>query len=228
MKKYYPEFAELVGTFVLVLFGVGSAVLAGDQIGNLGVGLCFGIAVIAMSYAVGKVSGGHFNPAVSAGMWIAGRISLPTFAKYTVAQFIGATIGAAIVLVLARGAVGGYAGNLAANEWTNYTMCAAILFELIATFVFVRVILELTATDNPPAGLAIGLMLAALLMIGMPITNGSLNPARSFGPAIISGDKHALSQLWLFLIVPTIGGTLAGFARRLVPLNGSNPAKKRK
>jgi aquaporin Z len=222
MKKY---FAELIGTMILVLFGVGSAVLAGSYIGNVGVGLCFGVAVIAMAYCFGGISGAHLNPAVSTGMWTSGRIGTKQFAGYVIAQFIGAAIGAVLVYLIASGqplfdiAVNGLGQNGFGEGYASgYSMTSAILFEFIATFAFVRIILEITETDSKFAGIVIGLTLAVLLMIGMQITGGSLNPARSFGPAVLVGGT-ALKQLLLFLIVPTAGGLLAGLIHRFAGLN---------
>ncbi len=221
MKKY---FAEFIGTAVLVLFGVGAAVLAGGQIGNMGVGLCFGVAIIAMAGVFGNVSGAHLNPAVSIGALVAGRLSVRDFCGYVIMQFLGATVGAIVVYLIARGApLFDLAQGLGQNGYGlgyagGYSMISAILFELIATFVFVRIILEVTATDTKYAGVIIGLTLATLLMLGMNITGGSLNPARSFGPALLVGG-HAMHQLCLFLIVPAVGGLLAGVATRVMPFN---------
>jgi len=218
MKKYLAEF---IGTFALVFGGVGAAVLAGAQIGNLGVGLCFGFVVMAVIYALGNVSGAHLNPAVSIGMWTAGRIDFGTFVKYVVGQFLGAIVASLVIWTLALGAAGGYdiaAQGLGQNGWGEgfnggYSIISAILFEFIATLCFVRIILEVTETKTIFAGVIIGFTLALLLMIGMNITNGSLNPARSFGPALLVGGK-ALSQVWLFLVVPTIAGAVAGIVHK--------------
>ncbi len=230
MKKY---FAEVIGTMVLVFFGVGSAVLAGAYIGNVGVGLCFGVAVIAMAYALGAISGAHLNPAVSLGMLASGRMKATDFFGYVVAQFIGATLGALLVYFIVIG-MPGYtiAAGLGQNGWgmgyaSEFNLTSAILFELIATFMFVRIILEVTEQDSKHAGLVIGLTLAVLLMIGMQITGGSLNPARSFAPAVIVGGT-ALQQLWLFLVVPAAGGLLAGLVHRFFGLNKVSTKKTNK
>ncbi|MCL2438936.1 MAG: aquaporin [Alphaproteobacteria bacterium] len=221
MKKYLAEF---VGTFVLVFAGVGAAVLAGSQIGNLGVALVFGLTLVALIYTFGDVSGANFNPAVSAAMWSAGRISTATFAKYAVVQFAGATIAALLVCYIASGEPGWtVAHGLGQNGWGmgyagEYSKSSAIIFELFATFIFVRLILELTEAKSHHAGLAIGLVLAALLMVGMNITGGSLNPARSFGPAVLVGG-HALAQLWVFLVIPTVAGLAAGIIHRFYGFN---------
>lgn len=215
MKKTY--LLEGIGTMVLVFFGCGAAVLlpAGN---SLGVALAFGIAIIGMAYAIGPISGCHVNPAVTIGAWIAKRIELKDAIAYIIMQFIGATLGAVFVYFLVSGnstfdvqTIGLAQNGFGLQYAGGYSLMSAILFEVIATFIFVFVILGVTSkgAENNFAGLVIGLTLTAALLVGMQITGGSLNPARSFGPALFVG-KAALIQLWVFMIFPTIGAALAG------------------
>lgn len=210
--------AELIGTFTLVLLGCGSAVLAGGEVGQLGIAFAFGLAIVAMAYGIGPISGCHINPAVSFGAFIAGRMSAGTMLQYWIAQFIGAVLGAAVLYFIATGKAGyDLASNgLGQNGWGpgylgEYSLAAALVFEIVATFLFLVVILGATQKSAPGmvAGLAIGLTLAVIHIVGIQVTGVSVNPARSFGPAVIAGDP-ALSQLWLFLIAPLIGAALAG------------------
>lgn len=215
--------AELVGTLTLVLFGCGSAVLAGEHVGQLGIALAFGLAIVAMAYGIGPISGCHVNPAVSFGAFIAGRMDGKTMLTYWVAQFVGATIGAGILFLIASGkadydvAING----LGQNGWGpgylgEYTLAAAIIFEIVATFLFLVVILGSTQTGAPTAmaGLSIGLTLTAIHIVGIQVTGVSVNPARSFGPALFAGGE-AMSQLWLFLVAPLVGAGLAGMKCRM-------------
>lgn len=214
--------AEVIGTFILVLFGCGSAVLMGAQIGMLGISLAFGLAIVAAAYGLGAISGAHLNPAVSLGMVAAGRMSVSDCGVYIVAQVIGAVLGAAVVLVIASGQAG---YDLATNGLGQngfgpgylgeYSLMAALTFEVVMTFVFVTVILGATASGAPAAmaGLAIGLTLAAIHMVGINVTGVSVNPARSFGPAVFVGGQ-ALADLWVFILAPVIGGVLAGVVYR--------------
>tara|TARA_R110002020_G_scaffold406378_2_gene616450 strand:+ start:96339 stop:97106 length:768 start_codon:yes stop_codon:yes gene_type:complete len=214
--------AELVGTLTLVLFGCGSAVLAGDQVGQLGIAFAFGLAIVAMAYGIGHISGCHVNPAVSFGAFVAGRMDGKTMLTYWLAQFIGATIGAGILFLIASGKTG-YdvaVNGLGQNGWGpgylgEYGLMAAIIFEVVATFLFLVVILGSTnlAAPTPMAGLSIGLTLTAIHIVGIQVTGVSVNPARSFGPALFAGG-HAMSQLWLFLLAPLVGAGLAGMKAR--------------
>lgn len=217
-----PVIAEFLGTFTLVLLGCGSAVLAGEQVGQLGISFAFGLAIVAMAYGIGPVSGCHVNPAVSLGAFIAGRMPLNTMLQYWAAQFIGAVIGAGVLYVIASGKAGyTLAGNgLGQNGWGEgylgeYSLAAALVFEIVATFLFLVVILGATQKAAPGmvAGLAIGLTLAVIHIVGIQVTGVSVNPARSFGPAVLVGGQ-AISQLWLFLIAPLIGAALAGLLFR--------------
>ncbi|MGA2535181.1 MAG: aquaporin [Terracidiphilus sp.] len=221
MKKY---FAELVGTFFLVFFGVGTAVVAGDKVGIVGIALAFGLGLVAAAYGIGPISGCHINPAVSAGAWVAGRLKTADLIGYWVGQFIGATIGAWVVYLIASGVGGGYSiatSGLGQNGFGDgyqggYSLTAAILYEVIATMLFVIVILGSTQKAAPSgfAGLVIGLSLVAIHLLGIHITGTSVNPARSFGPAVFVGGK-AIQQLWVFLLMPTLGGAAAGLLFRL-------------
>lgn len=215
MKKMI---AEGFGTFVLVFFGVGSAVLMGEQIGMLGISLAFGISIVAAAYSIGAISGAHLNPAVSLGMVTAGRMTVAEFIQYFIAQIIGASIAALVVMLIATGkadysvAENGLGQNgFGAGYLGEYTLTAALIFELVATFVFVTVILGATQEGSPAAmaGLAIGLTLAGIHMVGINVTGVSVNPARSFGPAIFVGGQ-AIADLWVFFAAPLVGGALAG------------------
>ena len=215
MKKMI---AEAFGTFILVFFGVGSAVLMGDQIGMLGISLAFGISIVAAAYSIGAISGAHLNPAVSLGMVTAGRMSAAEFVSYSIAQIGGAVIAALVVMLIATGkadytvAANGLGQNgYGAGYLGEYTLMAALIFELVATFVFVTVILGATQEGSPAmmAGLAIGLTLAGIHMVGINVTGVSVNPARSIGPALFAGTK-ALADLWVFIAAPLIGGAVAG------------------
>jgi aquaporin Z len=215
--------AELVGTLTLVLFGCGSAVLAGDQVGQLGIAFAFGLAIVAMAYGIGHISGCHINPAVSFGAFVAGRMDAKTMLTYWVAQFAGATIGAGILFLIASGRADyDIATNgLGQNGWGpgylgEYSLVAAIIFEVVATFLFLVVILGSTHVAAPTAmaGLSIGLTLTAIHIVGIQVTGVSVNPARSFGPALFAGG-HAMSQLWLFLVAPLVGAGLAGMKARM-------------
>ncbi|MDR2902523.1 MAG: aquaporin Z [Lactobacillales bacterium] len=215
MKKF---FAEFMGTFVLVLFGCGSAVLAGNHIGFLGVSIAFGIAVLAMAYAVGHISGGHFNPAVTLGVYSAGRMDGKNVIPYIIAQFFGAFIAATVLYTIVMGAKGmASTGDFAANVFRDYSECAAFLIELVMTFVFLVVILGVTSknANSNFAPIAIGMALTGILLATIPVTNASINPARSTSQALFSADSLAMSQLWLFWVAPTLGGVLAGLVYRI-------------
>ncbi|KDA00133.1 aquaporin Z [Hyphomonas polymorpha PS728] len=214
--------AELIGTFALVLFGCGSAVLAGGEVGQLGIAFAFGLAIVAMAYGIGPISGCHVNPAVSFGAFIAGRMTLNSMLQYWLAQFIGAILGAAVLYLIATGRAGyDLATNgLGQNGWGpgylgEYSLVAALVFEIVATFLFLVVILGSTQTSAPGmvAGLAIGLTLAVIHIVGIQVTGVSVNPARSLGPAVFAGGP-AISQLWLFFVAPLIGAALAGLLFR--------------
>ena len=220
--------AEFLGTFWLVLGGCGSAVLAaafpGLGIGFAGVALAFGLTVVTMAYAVGHVSGGHFNPAVSIGLVAAGRFKLSDAALYIVVQVLGAFAAALVLLYIANGKPGfdALAGGLASNGYGehspgHYALGAALVTEFVMTFFFLIVILGATG-KRAPAGfgpLAIGLALTLIHLISIPVTNTSVNPARSTGPALLVGG-WALEQLWLFWVAPIAGAIVAGLVHRAV------------
>ena len=221
MRKYI---AELIGTFTLVFFGVGSAVLAGGDIGYTGISLAFGISVVAMAYSIGQISGAHLNPAVSMGAMVAGRMTPIDFIMYSIFQTGGAIIAAAAIYFIASNAVAGYdvsASGLGQNGWgtgyaAEFTMPAVFLFEVIATAIFLVVILGVTSEDGgvpAMAGLVIGLTLAMIHLMGISIGGTSVNPARSIGPALFAGTT-AISQLWLFIAAPLIGGAIGGILHK--------------
>lgn len=219
--------AEFIGTFWLVLGGCGSAVLAATfpdvGIGLTGVSLAFGLTVLTGAYALGPISGGHFNPAVSIGLWAGGRFPAGQLLPYIVAQVAGAVAAAGILFVIASGNAdfsvdGGFASNgYGEHSPGKYTLTAALLTEVVMTFMFLIVILGATHKRAPVgfAGLAIGLMLTLIHLISIPVTNTSVNPARSTGPAIFVGG-WALAQLWLFWLAPIVGAAVAGFFYRSV------------
>ena len=217
MKKYL---AELIGTMVLVLLGCGSAVFAGSAagavatgVGTLGVAFAFGLAVIAMAYTIGNISGCHINPAITLGVFLSGRMSGKDAAMYMVFQVIGAIIGSAIIFALVS--TGGHAGPTAtgSNGFGEGGMLQALIAETVFTFIFVLVVLGSTDSKKGAgnfAGLAIGLTLVLIHIVCIPITGTSVNPARSIGPALFECGT-ALSQLWLFIVAPFLGATLAAF-----------------
>jgi aquaporin Z len=213
--------AEFLGTFWLVLGGCGSAVLAAAfpevGIGLLGVSLAFGLTVLTMAFAIGHISGCHLNPAVSLGLWSGGRFSTRELGPYIIAQVAGGVAGAAILYVIASGAAGfdvtaGFASNgYAEHSPGGYSLTAALVTEIVMTFMFLIVILGATDKRAPKgfAPIAIGLCLTLIHLISIPVTNTSVNPARSTGVAIFQGD-WAVSQLWLFWVAPIAGAILAG------------------
>jgi aquaporin Z len=217
--------AEFIGTAWLVFGGCGSAVLAAAipnvGIGLLGVSLAFGLTVLTMAYAIGHISGCHLNPAVSIGLWAGRRFPARELLPYIIAQVLGGILGAGVLYVIASGQPGfSLSGGLASNGYgdhspAGYTLAAGLVCELVMTFMFLVIILG--ATDKrAPAGLApvaIGLALTLIHLVSIPVTNTSVNPARSTGPAIFVGG-WAIEQLWLFWLAPIVGGLLAGFAYR--------------
>lgn len=214
--------AEAMGTLFLVVFGCGSAVLMGDKIGMLGIAIAFGLSIVAAAYSIGSISGAHLNPAVSLGMVTAGRMSVREFAGYAVAQIVGAIVGAGVIYVIASGkadyvlATNGLGQNgYGPGYLGEYSLGAALVFETVMTFIFVTVILGATGKGSQAgfAGLAIGLTLTAIHLTGINVTGVSVNPARSIGPALFAG-AHAISQLWVFILAPLVGGGLAGAVYR--------------
>lgn len=217
--------SEALGTFWLVLGGCGSAVLAAAfpslGIGFVGVSLAFGLTVLTGAYALGPISGGHFNPAVTVGVWAGGRFPGREVLPYIVAQVIGGVIGAGVLYVIASGKAGfDLAGGFASNGYGEhspggYSMNAALVTEVVMTFMFLIVILGVTHSRAPVgfAGLAIGLALTLIHLVSIPVTNTSVNPARSTAPALFAGMAY-IEQLWLFWLAPIVGAALAGFVHR--------------
>ena len=220
MKRYI---CELIGTMVLVLFGCGSAAIAGSVLGNLGIALAFGLSIVAMAYVIGDISGCHINPAVSIGMWVDGRMESKDLVMYIIFQCIGAIIGIGLLAVLINCApsLGGYmATGLGQNGFDaassiGLNLYGALIAEIILTFVFVFTVLGVTRDEKTSivAGIVIGLTLAFVHIMGIPLTGTSVNPARSLAPALFMGGV-ALQQVWVFIIAPVIGGILAGLTHK--------------
>jgi aquaporin Z len=217
--------AEFLGTFVLVFGGVGTAVIAGDHVGYLGVAFAFGLSLLAMAYAVGPISGCHINPAVTMGLLVSGKVDFGEAVRYWVAQILGAIAAAGILLAIVSGRKGGYdvrmeglgANGYAAHSPGGFPLGSALAVEVILTAFLVFTVLA--ATDRIAnvafAGIPIGLVLVLIHLVGIPVTNTSVNPARSIGPAIFVGG-WALSQLWLFIVAPLAGGLLGAGVHRLL------------
>ncbi len=213
-KKYA---AELIGTFVLVFMGCGSAVFAGRYIGFLGISFAFGLSVVAMAYSIGSISGCHINPAISVSMFAAGKMKLRDMLFYVIMQCIGSIIAAALLFLVASGSPG-YSlamNGLGQNGYgqaspSGFSVTSGFIAEVVLTFVFLIVIYGSTSERAPKgfAGLSIGLSLVLIHLVGIPITGTSVNPARSLGPAVIVGGV-ALAQLWLFWVAPILGGIIA-------------------
>ena len=226
LKKMKKFIAEFIGTLWLVLGGCGSAVLAAGYpelgIGFVGVSLAFGLTVVTMAYAIGHISGCHLNPAVTIGVWVGGRFEGKDVFPYIVAQVMGGIAGAAILFLIASGKAGFELGGFASNGYNEhspggYDLTSAFTIELVMTFIFLFVILGSTYTKAPRgfAGLAIGLCLTLIHLISIPVTNTSVNPARSTSQALFVGD-WALDQLWLFWLAPLIGAILAGLIYKTI------------
>ncbi|MFD2906933.1 MIP family channel protein [Sphingobacterium anhuiense] len=229
--------AELIGTFGLVLFGCGAAAVAGattlgglSGLGLLGIALAFGLSVVVFAYAIGGISGCHINPAVTIGVLVAGKISAKDAVIYIVAQLIGALLGAFVLQQILGGQLAGFSpGEWAygSNGWgkgyqNEYGTTAAFLTEAVLTFIFLFVILATTSKvgNSTMAGLAIGLTLVLIHLVAIPITGTSVNPARSFGPAILAGGQ-SLSQLWLFIVAPIVGAIIAAVVWRALEPKGN-------
>ena len=222
IKKFSAEF---IGTFWLVLGGCGSAVLAatfpGVGIGLVGVSMAFGLTVLTIVYALGHISGAHLNPAVSVGLWISGRFNARDLIPYIIAQVLGGIAAAAVLYIIVTGN-GSEIGTFAANGYGEhspggYSLLAALVCEVVMTFMFLMIIIGATDERAPKgfAGIAIGLALTLIHLISIPVTNTSVNPARSISQAIFVGD-WALAQLWLFILAPIVGAALAGIVYKLV------------
>ncbi len=226
-------FAEFVGTFILVFGGVGSAVIAGEAIGNVGVAFAFGLSLLAMAYAIGPISGCHINPAVTGGLLLSRRMRLDEAIRYWIAQVLGAVLAALVLFIVIKARTGGYdltdegfgANGYGDHSPSGFPLGAALLVEIVLTFFLVFTVLA--ATDRIAnaafAGIPIGLVLTLIHLVGIPVTNTSVNPARSIGPAIFVGD-WALTQLWLFIVAPFIGAVLASMAHRFL-FTGAAPVE---
>lgn len=215
--------AECVGTFTLVLGGCGTAIFAGGSVGFLGVAIAFGLTVVAMAYGIGHISGAHLNPAVSFGCFVSGRMSGKEFGLYSLAQIIGAIIAAAILYIVATQssmkidtfAANGFGSEFYSNAtgYQNCSLVGAFITEMVLTFIFLIVILGSTDKFGGAginAGLAIGFTLVLIHLVSIPLTNTSVNPARSISQALFSENSLAMSQLWLFIVAPLAGAALAG------------------
>ncbi|MBQ4626692.1 MAG: aquaporin [Clostridia bacterium] len=213
MKKYIAEF---IGTFVLVLFACGTAAVVGcsaeNGTGYLLTALAFGLVIVAMAYSIGNVSGCHINPAVSIAMLVSGKLSVKDFIGYVIAQFAGATAGAGVLMAFV-----GKDSGLGANALYNDSIALSILIEIILTFVFVIAILGVTSKveNSAVAGIVIGLSLTLVHILGISFTGTSVNPARSFGPALLVGGD-ALSNVWVFIVAPLVGGVLAALVYKFL------------
>jgi aquaporin Z len=224
MKRYYAEF---FGTFVLVFGGVGSAVLAGGKIGFAGVALAFGLSLLAMVYTIGPISGCHVNPAVTFGLLLSGKFDAADVPGYVIAQILGAIAAAGVILIIAKGIPGGYdaavgglgSDGFGAHSPGGYGMAAAFVCEAVMTSFLVLTVLGATDVKAPVgfAGIPIGLVLTLIHLVSIPVTNTSVNPARSIGPAIFVGG-WALSQLWLFIVAPLIGSVIGAVAYAIIRL----------
>ena len=229
MKKYL---AELLGTFVLVFIGTGSAVVAGKDIGYLGIALAFGISVLVMVYAIGQISGCHINPAITIAMLINGKIPAKDAVIYIIVQCIGAIIASVLLLTIMTGFPGydlatnglGQNGYGSASP-AGYSLMSGFIAEVVLTFIFLTVIFGATSKTAPAgfAGIPIGFALAIIHMVGIPITGTSVNPARSLGPALIAGGT-ALVQLWMFILAPVIGAVIAAVAWKYLFEDSGSPA----
>jgi len=232
MCEYKKYLAELIGTFVLVFIGTGSAVVAGKEIGFLGIALAFGISVLVMVYAIGQISGCHINPAITIGMLANGKIGSKDAVMYIIAQCIGAIIASLVLLTIMTG-LPGY--NLATNGLGQngygvaspggFPLASGFIAEVVLTFIFLMVVFGATSKKAPAgfAGIAIGLSLAMIHMVGIPITGTSVNPARSLGPALVVGGT-ALAQLWVFILAPIIGALIAAMVWKYLFEERASPA----
>lgn len=224
-KRMKKNLAEFIGTFWLVLGGCGSAVLAAGfpdvGIGLVGVSFAFGLTVLTIVYSLGHISGAHLNPAVTIGLWAGGRVTGSSILPYVISQILGGIAAAAVLYIIATGNgadIGGFAANgYGEHSPGGYSMLAAIVTEFVMTFMFLIVILGATDEKAPKgfAGLAIGLALTLIHLISIPVTNTSVNPARSISQALFVGD-WALAQLWLFILIPILGAIAAGAVYKFV------------
>ena len=218
MKKYFCEF---LGTFMLVLLGCGSAAIAGEALGTVGIALAFGLSIVAIAYSVGRVSGGHVNPAVSLAMLLSKKMTIKDYCGYVVAQILGAFAGAGLLLAITKCTTLVDAG-LGANGYgelsaVGLNLGGAIIVEIVATFIFVFAILGVTEGEKyaRPAGFVIGLVLTLIHIVCIPLTGTSVNPARSLAPAVLTGGT-ALYQVWVFILAPLVGAAIAACAWKYI------------
>jgi len=220
MKK---AIAEFIGTFALVLIGCGTIVVGGmaagaTAINELAIALAFGLSIVAMAYGIGQISGCHVNPAVSFGVFAAGRMTVKELLTYWVAQLAGAVVAAFVLYLILSGKASGWNGALGQTTWSEYNALSAFIFELIGSFLFLVCILGVTQRGAPVelAGIVIGLSLAAIHLAGINISGSSVNPARSLGPAIVgfAHNPEALKQIWLYILAPLLGAGAAGYLFR--------------
>jgi len=222
LKKYI---AELIGTFVLVFGGCGTAVLAGDHVGYLGVSLAFGLTLLTMAYAIGPISGCHINPAVTIGLFFSGKVGAKDVPGYIIAQIVGGILAASVLLLILKGLPGGYdpsVAGFAANGYGDhspgkFSLTAAFVAEVVLTFFLVFTVLGATDLKAPVgfAGIPIGFVLVLIHLIGIPVTNTSVNPARSISQAVFVGG-WAIDQLWLFIVAPILGAIIASLIFRTI------------
>lgn len=222
MESFKKYIAEFIGTLVLVVFGCGTAMTVGCNVaygcGYILTALAFGLVIVAMAYSVGNVSGCHINPAVSVGMLVAGKIGIGDFIGYVVSQFLGATAGAAVLKgVFSMSGIKDQTGALGSNGLAGGSVAASLIIEVILTFVFVFAILGVTSKteNNAVSGVVIGLTLTLVHILGIGFTGTSVNPARSFGPALLAGGE-SLKVVWVFIVAPVVGGALAALVHRLL------------
>lgn len=229
MKLTNKALAEFIGTFTLVFGGCGTAIFAGGSVGFLGVSLAFGLTVVAMAYGVGHISGAHLNPAVSLGVLVNGRMNVKDFLVYVVSQILGSVAAAGVLYFIVSSCgmqVGGFASNgygsafADAEGYQQISAAGAFVVEALLTFIFLLVILGVTDSENSSTGkfggLAIGLTLTLIHLISIPLTNTSVNPARSISQALFADGSIAMSQLWLFIVAPLVGAALAGVVYKML------------
>ena len=230
MKKYI---CEGMGTMVLVLFGCGSAVIAGESLGVFGIAMAFGLSIVAMAYAIGSISGCHINPAVSLGVLLAGRMSIKDFIGYVIAQFVGGIAGSAILVAIINmsnlgsiAATGLGQNAFGAVSAVGLSMTGAFIVEVILTFVFVLTILGVTASEKTGnvAGIVIGLTLVFVHILGIQLTGTSVNPARSLAPALFLGGE-VLSQVWVFIAAPLLGAANAAIVWKVISASKGKKAE---
>ena len=219
IKKYA---AELIGTLVLVFMGCGSAVVLGCDTGggHLAVALAFGLSIVAMAYVIGNISGCHINPAVSLAMLINKKLSVTDFIGYVVAQILGAIAGAGLLKMIVAMGVVDLTGGLGSNGTSTIGVAGALVVEIILTFIFIFTIIGVTSDESKSgvAGIVIGLTLTFVHIVGIPLTGTSVNPARSIGPALLSGNGDALANVWIFIVGPLVGAVLAAIVYKAVQL----------